>query len=327
MRLVLPIVMASAALLAAGCGGSRPTYYVGSDGSTVALIKWSGAQSGRASGTIVADSLSGTAPTQTVDVQTVPVSVRINGSAVSFTGNGLSALGGATISGSLSGGTLRISAPGATGYLESAVLRPVTAAVYNADLAELRRHASRDNTAAKRQQPRQQRQQQSAQVATDQQQVISDVSTLQADSDALTSDVSQMSTDVLQVSTDLGLLKSDAANGQGDSCDNVATVDTDATTVDTDGTTVGDDATTITSDVSTVQSDINQLTSDLATLQKDGGAPVGNLSPQTAITQAQAAVSSAVSQANSYISTVNGYLQQAYTTANDLAGSNCGGSA
>lgn len=330
MRRTLPIAMASVALLsagAAGCGGTAQTYYVGSDGTTVALIKWSGPQTGRAMGMITDNTLSGSAPTQTVNVQSVPVTVRVQGKNVSFAGSGLFALAGATITGTLTGGTLRITAPDASGYLESAVLRPATPAIYNSDLAKLRQHMGRDNTSAQRKQPRQHQQQNNGSVANDQQQVSTDVSTLQTDTGTLSSDVSQMSTDVIQVSTDLAQLKSDAANGQGDSCDNVATVDSDATTVDDDGTIVGDDSTTLNDDIGTVQSDITQLNTDLATLQKDGGSAVGSPSPQTVISQAQTAVSGALSQANSYITTVNGYLQQAYSTANNLAGSNCGGSA
>jgi hypothetical protein len=327
MTRMLPIAIASFAVLAAaaGCTSNQPTYFVGTDGSTVALIKWSGPQAGRASGTITDSTLSGTAPAQTVNVQTVPVTVSIKGKDVSFTGGGLATLAVATMTGTLSAGVLRITAPDASGFLQAAVLRPTTPAVYNADLAKLRQHVSRDNTAAERKQPRQQ-QQQIASIPTDQQQVSTDVSTLQTDTGTLGSDVSQMSTDVIQVSTDLAQLKSDAANGQGDSCDNVSTVDSDATIVDDDGTTVGDDSTTLNDDIGTVQTDITQLTTDLASLQKAGGTAAGSPSPQTAISQAQTTVTSALSQANSYINTVNGYLQQAYSTANNLAGSNCGGS-
>ncbi|MGH3300686.1 MAG: hypothetical protein ACRDOK_03200 [Streptosporangiaceae bacterium] len=318
---MLPIVMASSALLAVGCGGSQPTYYVGTDGTAVALITWSAPQTGRALGTITDDTLSGTAPSEAVNVQTVPVTVRVNGRDVSFNGSGLSALAGATITGTLSGATLRITAPDASGYLESAVLRSATRAAYESDLAKLRQRVSHANTAVKRGRPREQP---AAQVTTDQQQVASDSSTLQTDADGLSTDVNQMATDVLQTSTDLGQLKSDAANGPGPSCDNVATVDDDATTVDDDGTTVGDDGTTLTDDVGTVQGDISQLTSDLATLQKDGGSAVGDPSPQTVVSQAQTDISNAVSLANSYIGTVNGYLKQAYTIASNLASSSCG---
>ncbi|MGB6455868.1 MAG: hypothetical protein WBH47_15440 [Streptosporangiaceae bacterium] len=329
MRRILPIVAAAGAVLAAGCGGSRSTYYVGTNGTAVALITWSAPQSGRASGTITAATLSGTAPTQKVNAQTVPVTVRLNGSDVSFNGSRLAALAGPMVTGTMRGGRLTITAPDASGYLESAVLRSATSAVYGSDLAKLRQRVSRDNTAAKRTQsptPTPTHQQLAGQVTTDQQQVASDVSSLQTDTSAVSSDLTQMDTDVQQTSTDLAQLNSDAAGGQGPSCENVATVDDDATTVDDDGSTVGDDSSTITADVGTVQSDISQLTGDLATLHKDGGSPVGDPSPQTVISQAQAAISNAVSQANSYIGTVNGYLKQAYTTANNLAGSNCGGS-
>jgi outer membrane murein-binding lipoprotein Lpp len=324
MRRLLPIPMAAAAVLAAGCGiGSGPAYFVGNDGTAVALITWSAPHSGRAVGTLTADTLTGAAPSETVKVQTVPVTVRFSGRTMSFSGSGLDALAGATITGTLSGRTLRISAPYASGYLDSAVLRTATPAVFNLDVATLRARASHDNTVAKQEQPRQQL---TAQVASDQQQVASDVSTLQTDIGTLSSDMSQMNTDVQQTSTDLAQLKSDAANGAGPSCENVATVDSDATTVDSDGMTAGNDATTVTADISTVQSDISQLTGDLATLKKDGGTPAGDPSPPTVLSQAQTAVTNALSQANSYISTVNGYLQQAYTTANNLSGGTCASS-
>jgi hypothetical protein len=324
MRRMLPIAMASVALLAAGCGSSRQTYFVGTDGTTVAMIQWSGLQTGHIRGTITADTLSGIAPGETVHEQTVPVTVSFHGKGVSFSGTGLFALGGPTFTGTLSGGTLRITAPDATGYLESALLQSGTPATYNSDLAQLRQHASRDNTAAKREQ---QPQQNTASVSTDQQQVSSDITTLQSDSQALSTDLSQMGTDVLQVRTDLGTLQSDAANGQGTSCDNVATVEGDAATVDSGGTTVQNDSTAVTDDIGTVQSDIAQLTSDVKVLEKAGGSMPGGPNPQTAVSQAQADITNAVTQANSYIDTVNGYLQQAHTTAANIAGTNCAGSA
>ncbi len=320
MRRTLPIVMATAGLLAAGCG-SRSAYYVGTNRSTAVLITWSAQQHGRARGTIIDDTLSGTAPSETMQVQTVPVIVRFNGKDVSFTGIGIYALGVVTITGTLTGGRLSITAPDASGYLESAVLRSGTRAVYNSDLARLRQQMSHANTAAKRSAGRQQ---DSAQITTDQQQVSSDISTLQSDTAQLSSDVTQMSTDVHQVSTDLSQLQSDAANGTGLSCDNVSTVDSDATTVDSDGTAVGEDATTVTSDISTVRGDISQLTSDVDTLLKSGGSAAGEPTPQAVISHAQSEINSALTQANSFIATVNGYLQQAFATANNLAGSSCG---
>jgi outer membrane murein-binding lipoprotein Lpp len=320
MRRILPIVMAAAAMLVAGCSSNRPGYYVGTDRTAAVLITWSAQQNGQARGTITDDTLAGTAPSEVVQVHTVPVTVRFDGTDVSFNGTRIYALGTATISGTLSGGRLNITAPDATGYLGSAVLRSGTRALYNSDLARLRRTVSDANTTAKRSRTGQQN---SGQIATDQQQVSADISTLQNDVGTLSSDVTQMSQDVQQVSSDLAQLNSDAANGAGPSCENVSTVDSDATTVDGDGSIVGDDSTNVTSDISTVQSDISQLTSDMKSLLKAGGTATGNPSPQTVISQAQAAISTALTQANSYISTVNGYLHQAYTTANNLAGGSC----
>jgi chromosome segregation ATPase len=204
------------------------------------------------------------------------------------------------------------------------VLRAATPALYDSDLAKLRHKVSRANAAARRAQVR--RQGTSSQVTTDQQQVSSDVSTLQNDAGTLSSDVAQMSMDVQQVSADLAQLQSDAANGQGVSCENVSTVDNDASTVDGDGTTVGNDATTVTDDIDTVQGDISQLTGDLETLAKAGVSAVDDPSPQATILRAQTEIGDSLTQANSYITAVNGYLKQAYTTTNNLAASNCGGS-
>ena len=320
MRRILPIVTAAAAMLVAACGSSRQVYYVGADGTAAVLITWSAQQNGHAQGTITDDTLSGTAPSEIVQVESVPVTVRFNGTAVSFDGSSIYALGTTTISGTLSGGRLTITAPDATGYLEAAVLRSGTRAVYDSDLARLRQRVSQANTTAKRSNTRQQN---SALIATDEQQVSSDISTLQNDVGALGSDVTQMSQDAQQVSTDLTQLKSDAANGAGPSCDHVSTVESDATTVDGDGSIVGADSTNVTQDISTAQSDISHLTKDVKSLLKAGGTATGNPSPGTVISQAQAAISTALTQANSYITTVNGYLQQAYTTANNVAGGSC----
>lgn len=320
MRRMLPIVMAAAGVLVAGCGSGRPAYYVGTNRTTAVLITWSAQQDGRARGTITDDTLSGTAPSEIVQVQTVPVTVRINGSDVSFNGTRIDALGTTTISGTLSGGRLSIFAPDATGYLESAVLRSGSRALYNSDLAKLRQRVSHADTTAKRSHAQHQN---SAQITTDEQQVTTDISTLQNDVGALSTDVTQMSQDAQQVNSDLAQLNSDAANGAGPSCENVTTVESDATTVDSDGSIVGDDSTNVTSDISTVKSDISQLISDVKALLKAGGTATGNPSPQTVISQADAEISTALTQANSYITTVNGYLQQAYTTTNNLAGGSC----
>ena len=79
--------------VAAGCGGgSVPAYFVGSSSNSVLLVQWSAPQNGQASGSITYDSLSGTAPNETLGVQTVSVSVTISGNSVTMKPAGLLAL-------------------------------------------------------------------------------------------------------------------------------------------------------------------------------------------------------------------------------------------
>src|SRR5215469_3070128 len=85
--------------VSAGCGGSGTAYFVASNSTSVLLVQWSAPQDGQATGSITYDSPSGTAPNETLGVQTVPVSVTFNGSSVSMKPTGLYALSGETISG------------------------------------------------------------------------------------------------------------------------------------------------------------------------------------------------------------------------------------
>jgi hypothetical protein len=304
------------ALALTACGSSGSAYYVGSTGSAVARIEWSAPQSGRASGTITDDTLTGTAPRRSIDVQTVPVTVTFRGSTVMFAGAGLYALGDASLRGTLSGGNLRMQAPDASGYLESAVLRPGTAAGYDFDLATLKEHVRQADDVSGH---RTARQHTTAQLATDQQDVSNDESTLASAVSQLSTDVAQIGTDLQQGGTDLQTLNADTASG----CTNSSAVTQDDDTVNNDGSAVGIDATTITGDISSVQSAVSQLQTDDQAVQKDGGVPQGD--PAGVISQAQSAITTAVSQANADIASMNGYMQQAYNTANSLATSSCPG--
>jgi len=314
--LIAPAVVAISALALTACGSSSPTYYVGADRTAVARIEWSPPQHGHAIGTITDDTLTGDAPSGSVDVQTVAVTVTFHGATVTFAGAGLYALAGESLTGELNDGMLRITAPDASGYLESAVLRPATPAAYDSDLANLRRQVRRDDRIAAL---RQARRKTAAQLATDQQQVSSDESNLAAAASQISGDLAQLGTDLQQATTDMQTLSTDAASG----CSNASTVTSDDYTVNNDGSAVGNDAMTLTNDISTTQSDVSQLQSDGQALQKAGGVLRGD--PNVAISQAQSAISRAVSQADADIDTMNQYMQQAYKTASSLAGSACAG--
>jgi predicted nucleic acid-binding Zn-ribbon protein len=308
--------------LIAGCGGNGPAYYLAGGSASVLLVQWSAPQNGQASGTVTYDSFSGSAPNESLSVDSTPVAVVISGSSITITPTGFGALSGVTITGTLGGGGLTINMPpnSTTGQIGSETLAASNATGYNAAVSALRKTIASQNTTALAQQ---QEQQQAQQITSDQQTVGNDVSTLRSDSGNLSSDVSQLASDVQQVNSDLGQVKSDTANGQGSYCDNVYTVADDAYTVSDDSDTLSDDLMTLTDDISTVQGDIRQLNNDLSTLAQAGGTQSGD--PQAAISQAKADINSAVSSANTDISTVNADVGDAYSIANGLATGSCSG--
>jgi hypothetical protein len=105
-------IAATAGLLATACGSAAPSYYMASNSSSVLLIEWAAPQGGQATGTITYDSATGSAPDETLDVQTVPVKVTFNGSQVTFTFTGLAEfLGGGSLTGTTTGGSLDIWKP------------------------------------------------------------------------------------------------------------------------------------------------------------------------------------------------------------------------
>src|SRR5215469_11770151 len=142
---------AACSLLAVGCGSRGPQYFVASSSTSVLLVQWGQPSNAQASGTITYDSLSGSAPDETLNVQTVPVAVTLNGSSVTFTMTGLAAfLGGGSISGTLSNGGLIITTPpdSTSGEIQSGTLAASNPAAYNAAVASLQESISKQNAVA-----------------------------------------------------------------------------------------------------------------------------------------------------------------------------------
>jgi hypothetical protein len=315
-----------AVLLLVACGSVGPSYYLAGNSTSVLLIEWSAPQNGQAAGTITYDTPTGSAPGETLDVQTVPVKVTLNGSEVTFTLTGLAQfLGGGSLTGTLTGGGLQITMPpdAATGQIQSGTLASSTTSAYNAAVKALQHAIGAQNNAA---QAEQQQQEQQHQISEDQQTVSNDISTLQSDAGGLSSDASTIASDAQQTSSDLASEKRDAAAGQGSDCYNVSsTVSYDASsTLEYDQqTTLSYDVDTLQTDIGTVQSDISQLSSDLATLSNAGGSTPDD--PQGAISQARTDIKAAVNSANSSIQTVNADVNQGYAVANGLAYGQCTG--
>jgi hypothetical protein len=286
----------------AGCGSSGPSYFLISTPSEVLVVSWPAPQNGQASGTITDVATSGTAPSETVDVTTVPAAVTLNGSQVTVRASGPFSTA-PNIPGTLKGSTLTLTPTSSSGQIVTLTLQSSDVTAYNQAAAKLRQDVAGVNVSA-------------------------GVRQLGTDSSGLANAVGSLASDTQRVKADLGSEQS-AATGAGpaSACSitgtSYGTITDDATTVDdTDNNAVGGDVNTLTGDISAVRLDIGQLRSDTAALQRAGGKPAA--STQAAISRANSDIASAASQANADIRTVNGYLQQAYTVANNILAS-CGG--
>jgi hypothetical protein len=289
--------------LLAGCGSSSgPSYFLITTPSEVVVVSWPTPQNGQASGTITDVATSGTAPSETVDVTTVPASVTVNGSQVTVRASGPFSTA-PNIPGTLKGSTLTLTPTNSNGQIVTLTLQSSDVTAYNQAAAKLRQDIADVN-------------------------VSTGVRQLGTDSGGLASAVGSLASDMQRVKADLASEQSAAtAAGPANACSitgtSYGTITDDATTVDdTDNNAVGSDVNTLTGDISTVRLDISQLRSDTATLQHFGGKPAAGA--QAAISRADSDIASTASQANTDIRTVNGYLQQAYTVANSTL-SSCGG--
>jgi len=312
-------------LITAACSSSPvPAYYLARNASSVLLITWNAPQNGQATGNVTYDSINGngsdpSAP-YSLSVQTDPVTVTINGSAVTFTG-----FLGASFSGQLGNGQLSITTPPntSTGQIQTGALNSSDAGAYNSAVTALHKTISHDNARAAQAVQQQQITQQHQQ---DQQTASQDATSLTDDTSNLSGDVSNLSGDANTAGTDLQTTQSDASQGPGDQCINASTtVYNDAATAlyNDQVTTLANDVTTLQQDISTVKQDITTSQSDLQTLQSDGVSAPANAS--SAASNAQSAISSAVAKANQDISAVNSDVAQGYQIANGLATGACAG--
>jgi len=329
VRKVIPVTSAAVmCALVTACGSAGPAYYLASDSNNVLLVQWSAPQNGQASGSITYDSPTGTAPSETLSVQTVPVNVTINGSSVTLKPTGLDALLGGSVTGALGGGSLTITTPpnGSSGEIQSGTLASSRASAYNAALAALRKGINKQNAVALAEQQAQQQAQANQQA---EQTASNDLNALQS-ADSFTNDLNQLQTDVNQTNSDLASEKSAAAQGPnagGGDCYNLEeNVSYDATeNVEYDATEdlAYDLQSGLEDDISNVRQDISALQSDLTTLStSELAAPAG---ASQALSTARANIRQAIATANSDITTVNSDVEQAYSIGNDLATGSCSG--
>ena len=309
--------------------------YLANESGAVAFIQWT--QSGQnLSGTAQVETLSGYPPNQSVSTDTISVSGQFSGSTIRLSFNG-----GATVFGTLSGGSFTVNFPQTDGSLAPVTFTAATATQFNQALAVLRGHTGSANQNAAE-----------AETDTSEQQSIDKwASSVEGDISGITQDTGTLSSDLGGFTQDLATAKGDLATVAGEEqtvvtesqngtdndqvCDDSDTVQDDADTVGDDGDTVSDTADTVETDLSRLRGDISGIQQDFASLQNAQAQQPSyrdNAPSQDGVNQAvaaaNAAIAAALNTANDDIAQVNAYETQAYNDAVAAAqAGNCAGPA
>ena len=302
-----------------------PSSFLASNSAQVEFIQWQPAASGGIQGTIASDQVSGTAPDETVSVQSVQFTGTVNGSSVTMNIDGGFLVGIRTLNATLNGGTLSLSFVGSSGSIQTSTFVQSGISAYNLAVAALHKQVSHANVLAAQEQARAQQQQQDNQ---DLQTAQQDLATVQGVSFA--SDLNALAGDVKQTNSDLAGEQKDAAagpNADGGGCYNLQqNVEYDAQqNVDYDlQQNVGYDLQqNLLADIRSARQDVATLEGDLQALSGDGvAAPAG---VAAAISSVDSAIRQAKATANADIDQANADDVQAYSIADNMATGSCAG--
>jgi hypothetical protein len=303
---------------------SGPTSFLASSSSDVGFVQWQPDSSGGISGTIIYDYISGTAPNETVSVESVPFTGSIDGSSVTMNVNGGFLVGTRTLHATLKGGLLTFTTLSSGGSLGSSTMVQSSTAAYNAAVAALHRGVDHANLVAQQQQAQAQQAQANAQA---EQTAQNDGVTVQQDSSLgsgsnFAYDLSNFAADVKSSKLDLKTAQQDA--GQSKSyCNASIMVNGDTQSLDGDLQSIVGDIQSLRADIQTVHSDIATVSNDVAGLQYRGLSVPGNIA--AIVSQARANIRSAIQQANGYIDQANANDAQGYQIAQGLATVSCSG--
>src|SRR5579863_9492989 len=134
-----------------GRSSPGPSAFLATSSGEVEFITWQPVGN-TIQGTIAYDSITGTAPSQTVSVQSTPFTGSINGSTVSMRINGRVLVGTTTVTAILNGGTLSLSFIGSGGAFQTGTLAQSSVSAYNEAVAALHTRVQRANVLAAQQQ-------------------------------------------------------------------------------------------------------------------------------------------------------------------------------
>jgi hypothetical protein len=303
--------------------GAVGTGYLAKASDGIIFIQWT--RSGNSlSGTAQDEYLSGSTPNETVKSDTITVSGQLNGPTIT-----LSFDDGASVFGTLSGGSFTVNFPQNDGSLAPLTFSSASASQFNEALANLQGTTGNAD----------QREAEAETVTSEQQSIANDVSTVNGDISDLQGYASGFASDyggfvqaLDQAKTDLGTTAqaeqsviTESQNGTTPSyqvCSDADSVAADADSVDADGDSVSAAADAFENDLTSARGGVSGIQQDFSTLQsaesqlpsyQDNAPTQGEV--DQAIASAQAAISSALNTANGYISQVNGIQTQAYNDA------------
>jgi len=285
------------------------------------------------------DSVSGTAPNETVSSNPDSFTGTLSGSQLTLNFSDLSV----AVFGDIKGDTVQVEMPQSDGSLVEDTFSRATPSQYDQALVALNTTADEDNAASETATSiaqvatsiAQAQQQAESNIAQDASTVADDISGLSSDEPTLAGDVQTASSDLHTEGGALATVLSDEkgvvseakqypSGEEGQVCDDANQAGDDASQVADDATQVEDDATQVTDDLGTVESDVNGssggLEGDFAQLQSAVSASPGYLPSGTptqqdvqhAVNAASKDESSAVATTNASIGVANGYVTKAY---------------
>jgi hypothetical protein len=309
--------------------------YLANESGAVVFIQWT--QSGQSvSGSTQVETLAGSPPNQSVSTDTISVAGRLSGSTITLSFNG-----GATVFGTLSGGSFTVNFPQTDGSLAPVTFTAATATQFNQALAVLQGHTGSANQSAAEAETVTSEQQSidkwASAVEGDISGITQDVGTLTSDLGGFTQDLATAKADVATVAAEEQTVVTESQNGTNNDqvCEDSDTAQEDADTVGEDGDTVSETADTVETDLSRLRTDISGTQQDFASLQSAqtqqpsyrDGAPSQSAVDQ-AVAGANAAIASSLKTANGDVAQVNAYETQAYNDAVAAAqAGNCAGPA
>jgi len=166
-RAILAIPFLCLPVLAA-CGSSPgPATFLNATSSEVVFIQWQNQTGHSVQGMMTDDTLSGTAPDETVSAQRASFTGTINGSSVSLTFNALFTSG--MVYGAMDSTSLTLQIPQTSGQFRPSTLIAANVTSYNNAVARLHALATRDDQTAAKHQAEAKQQAQSRQAQADQQ--------------------------------------------------------------------------------------------------------------------------------------------------------------